>query len=159
MPCAYRVREYQLPPQFTVRWANNSDREALVQQTVLTEDRLKVGDRTAIVTEGDRLIGTVWIATQVYHDRDTALTIDLLPNEGWLYGAWIHRDCRGQHVYSHLIAHICESLQQQSVDSLLLAVDWSNGLSQKVHQAFGAERIGSLYGLRICGARHYSLHC
>ncbi len=157
MPCAYRVRTQQLASPFAVRWASGADREALVQQSVLVDARLKNGDRAAVVTAGDRLIGTVWISTQQYRDWDTGLTIDLQPSEAWLYGAWIHREFRGKHLYSHLIAHVCESLQQQSIESLLLAVDWSNGLSQQVHRAFGAERIGSLYGLRICGARWYRI--
>ena len=156
MPCTYRVRADQ--PQLTVRWADESDVDILVQRTVLAAQRLKHGDRAAIVLNGDKLVGKVWFATQVYHDWDTGLDITLEPNEAWLYGAWIHRELRGNHLYSHLISLTCQTLQQQSIDSILLAVDWSNGLSQSVHQSFGAKRIGSLYGTSLCGARFYKLN-
>ncbi len=162
MPCNYRSLKHRLLPKVSIRWAEEFDQPALVHQTVLATDRLKVGDRAAIAVDGERLIGVAWIARSVYRDWDTSLTIDLAADQAWLYGAWVHRDFRGQHIYSQLVSHICESLcqaaqNQSTFPSLLLAVDWSNGKSQKVHQAFGAKRVGSIYGFGICGTRHYRL--
>ena len=129
-----------------------------LKEARLPPERLEFGDRAAVLFIDEQLVGTVWISTKTYHDWDTDLKIELQPNEAWLYGAWIHRKFRGQQLYSSLIAHVCESLQQPSIDSILLAVDWSNGLSQNVHEALGAERIGSLYGLCIFGLRHFRLN-
>lgn len=158
MPCSYRPVAHKRPAKLTCRWATEPDRQLLLKASSLTAKRLELGDRAAVLFIDEQLVGTVWISTGTYHDWDTDLKIELQPNEAWLYGAWIDRNFRGQHLYSYLIAHVCESLQQQSIDSLLLAVDWSNSLSQKVHKALGAERIGSLYGLCIFGSRHFRLN-
>ncbi len=156
MPCTYSARTTL--PQLTIRWAGETDRDLLLQQTALADQRMRHGDRAAIVLNDNQLVGCTWIATQVYHDWDTGLDISLEPNEAWLYGAWIHRELRGNHLYSHIISLTCQTLQLQSIDSILLAVDWSNRLSQSVHQSFGAKRIGSLYGTSLCGARFYKLN-
>ncbi len=157
MPCTFRVGDTPLPQQFAIRWAVDGDREALVKRDILNARRWEIGDRAAIISANDRLAAKVWIATGVYRDWDTGISIDLAPNEAWLYAAWVHRDFRGQHLYSHLVSFVLDQLRSQSIESLLLTIDWSNGHSHRVHHRFGARPIGALYGVTLCGSRNFKL--
>ena len=150
-PCLTRLPPDDYSSELQMRWAVEADTPALFKRSALNLRRLELGDRAAVVMHGDKLVGKLWIARKVYCDWDTGLRVELAPHEAWLYGVWIHRDLRGKHLYSNLFAFACLSLQQESCQSLLLAVDWSNGLSQRIHEAFGGQRMGSIYGARLLG--------
>jgi RimJ/RimL family protein N-acetyltransferase len=158
----YRLRAANFRPRdrkaaeesTTLRWATPSDFDALAAQAgekVVTK-RLVQGHRAATLwLQQTQLVGTAWFAVRSYLDDETEVEINLGPQEAWLFGSWIHHQIRGNGYYSRLIQFAFLELQASSITDLMFAVDATNFRSQRVHRALGAERCGSIRGIRVFG--------
>jgi RimJ/RimL family protein N-acetyltransferase len=143
----------------TFRWATDEDRRPLQEQAgrETIDGRFAAGHRGATLWDGDALIGTAWFAMREYLDDETQTKIELAPDQCWLFGSWVHRDCRNRGYYGRMISEAATDLASRGIREIVFAVDASNFVSQRVHQALGAVRAGSLVGTRLCGLRLYKV--
>ncbi len=143
--------ELKSDSEIQVRWSNEKDVEALANRFQQTHQRLGEGDSAVVAMHDGRLVGTAWIARAQYRDWETGLVLPLRKDHAWLYGAWVHREFRRQRVYRRIFEFLARHLHGDNVQEIRLAVDWSNGISRRVHERLGGRVIGSLYGLRLLG--------
>lgn len=149
--------EHKEQRDYVTRWAIPQDARQLTEQSSLARPRLLAGDRAVVVMRGSELVGVAWIAVGQYRDHDTGMQFKLLEDAAWLYGVWVRRDLRGQRLYSDIIRFLREQLAADGQSSVYLAVDWSNGHSQRVHRTLGAKQVGAFFGFTLLGSRHYQL--
>ncbi len=136
------------------RMGLKSDFQLLSQQCAgnLVEQRWKAGGQVFLATQANRLVGVAWLQTNTYTDLDTDIKVQLSRDQNWLYGSWVARNLRGQGVYRRLLAKAIPVLKSQhGLQQLCLAIDRSNGRSQRVHERMGANSIGSLTRIHAFG--------
>ncbi len=143
--------ESTTPSGVQIRWATENDVVALANRFQQTHQRVREGDLAVVAYCDERLVGTAWIARTQYRDWETGIVLPLRNDQAWLYGAWVHRQFRRQRIYASIFRYLAGQLHSEGVQEIRLAVDWSNGVSRRVHERFGGRVIGSLSGLRLCG--------
>ena len=97
----------------------------------------------------EQILGGVWGGIERFNEADLGFQIQLRPEQGWIYCAYVAGEARGEGVYKRVLSFAARDLREKGHDELRVMVQPWNRASMASHRKYSNEVIGSIAVVRV----------
>lgn len=101
--------------------------------------------QATVVIDSDVAVGGVWRSREFFDESELGLRVRLLPEQSWLFAAFISKSHRGQGLYQSLLADVLADVDQR----VYASINPTNKSSIAAHRTCIRRKVGTCVAVKI----------